>query len=97
VDELYATSGYIFTLGCAIVSWRSCKQTILTRSTTEAELTTLDTVTFEVDWLCDLLMDLPIIEKPLPAILIYCDSQTMIVKVDSSKDNMKSSRLIKNG
>jgi hypothetical protein len=25
VDELYATSGYVLTLGCAIVSWRSCK------------------------------------------------------------------------
>jgi hypothetical protein len=25
VDELYVTSGYVFTLGYAIVSWRSCK------------------------------------------------------------------------
>jgi hypothetical protein len=25
VDELYVTSGYIFTLGGAAVSWRSCK------------------------------------------------------------------------
>jgi hypothetical protein len=40
-------------------------------------------------------MDLPNIEKPLPAILMNCDNQTMIVKVDSSKDNMKSSRHIK--
>jgi hypothetical protein len=36
VDELYATSGYVFTLGGAAVSWMSCKQTILTRSTMEA-------------------------------------------------------------
>jgi hypothetical protein len=40
-------------------------------------------------------MDLPIIEKPLPIILMSCDSQTVIVKVDSSKDNMKSLRHIK--
>jgi hypothetical protein len=40
-------------------------------------------------------MDLPIVEKPLPAILMNCDNQTVIVKVDSSKDNMKSSRYIK--
>jgi hypothetical protein len=39
VDELYVTSGY--------VSWRSYKQTILTRSTMEAELTALDTATVE--------------------------------------------------
>jgi hypothetical protein len=40
-------------------------------------------------------MDMPIGEKPLPAILMNCDNQTMIVKVDSSNDNIKSSRHIK--
>jgi hypothetical protein len=30
VDELYATSGYVFTFGGGTVSWRSCKQTIYT-------------------------------------------------------------------
>jgi hypothetical protein len=95
VDELYATSGYVFTLGGAAVSWRSCKQMVLTRSTMEAELVSLDTATVEADWLCELLMNLPIIEKPLPAILINRDNQMVIVKVDSSNDNMKSSRHIK--
>jgi hypothetical protein len=85
VDELYATSGYVLTLGGVAVSWRSCKQTILTRSTMEAELLALDTTTVEADWLHELLMDLLIVEKPLPAILINYDNQTVIVKVDSSK------------
>jgi hypothetical protein len=40
-------------------------------------------------------MDLPIVEKPLPIILMNYDNQTVIVKVDSSKDNIKSSRHIK--
>jgi hypothetical protein len=53
VDELYATNEYIFTLGGATVSWWLCKQTILTRSTIEAELITLDTTIVEADWLCD--------------------------------------------
>ena len=44
-DELYATSGYVFTLGGGAISWRSCKQTILARSTMEAELTAFDTAT----------------------------------------------------
>jgi hypothetical protein len=95
VDELYAISGYVFTLGGGAVSWRSCKQTILMRSTMEAELIALDTATVEANWLCELLMDLAIIEKHLPTILMKCDNQTVIVKVDSSKDNMKSSRHIK--
>jgi hypothetical protein len=61
----------------------------------EVELAALDTTTVEADWLCELLMDLPIIKKPLPAILMNCDNQTVIVKIDSSNDNMKSSRHIK--
>jgi hypothetical protein len=94
-DELKATSGYIFTLGGGAVSWRSCKQTILTKSTMEAELTALDTATTEAEWLRELLLDLPVVEKPIPAILKNCDNQTVITKVNSSKDNMKSSRHVK--
>jgi hypothetical protein len=94
-DELKATSGYVFTLGGGAISWKSCKQTILTRSAMEAELAALDTATVETEWLCELLMDLPIVEKPIPTILINWDNQTMIVKVNSSKVNMKSSRHVK--
>jgi hypothetical protein len=40
-------------------------------------------------------MDMPIVKEPLSAILMNYDNQTVIVKVDSSMDNMKSSRYIK--
>jgi len=94
-DELYATSEYVFTLGGGAISWRSCKQTILTRSTMEAELTALDTATVEAEWLRELLMDLPVVEKPVPVILMNCDNQTVIVNVNSAKNNAKSSRHVK--
>jgi hypothetical protein len=88
-------SGYLFTLGGGVVSWKSCKQTILTRSTMEAELTALDTTTIEAEWLQELLMDLPVVEKPIPVIPMNYDNQTVIIKLNSSKDNMKSSRHVK--
>jgi hypothetical protein len=94
VDELYNMSGYIFTLDGVVVSWTSCKHIILTRSTIGAKLASLDTTTMETDWLREFLMDLPIFEKPLLIILMNCDNQMMIVKVNSSEDNMKSSRHI---
>ena len=94
-DEIYATSGYVFSLGGGVVSWKSCKQTILIRSTMEAELTALDTATIEAEWLRELLMDLPVVEKPIPAISKNCDNQTVIIKVNSLKDNMKSTRHVK--
>ena len=37
-------------------------------------------------------MDLPVVEKLVPAILMNGDNQTVIVKVNSAKDNAKSSR-----
>jgi hypothetical protein len=74
-DEIYATSGYVFLLGGGIVSWKSCKQTILTRSTMEAELTTLDTASVEDEWHRELLMDLPVVEKHVLAISMNCDNQ----------------------
>ena len=58
----------------------------------EAELTALDTAGFEAEWLRDLLMNLPVVKKPIPAISMNCDNQTVITKVNSSKDNMKSTR-----
>jgi hypothetical protein len=94
-DEIKATSIYAFTLEGAAVSWKSCKHTILTRSTMEAELTTLDTAIVEAKWLCELLMDLPMVEKLIPTILMNCDNETVITKVNNSKENMKSSRHIK--
>ena len=40
-------------------------------------------------------MDLPVVEKPVLSILMNCDNQTVIVKVKSSKDNMKSNKHIR--
>ena len=61
----------------------------------EAELTDLDTTIVEAEWLRELLMDLPVVEKPVPVILMNYDNQTVIVKVNSAKDDAKSSRHVK--
>ena len=61
----------------------------------EAKLTALDTATVKVEWLCELLMNLLVVEKPVPAILMNCDNQTVMAKVNSAKDNTKSSRYVK--
>jgi hypothetical protein len=83
-DKMKATSGYIFILGGGTISWRSCNQTILTKSTMEAELAALDIASTEAEWLRELLMDLPMVEKPISAILINCDNQMVITKVKNS-------------
>ncbi|XP_074314859.1 secreted RxLR effector protein 161-like [Silene latifolia] len=40
-DEIHSTSGYIFTLASGAISWKSCKQTCLAKSTMESEFIAL--------------------------------------------------------
>jgi len=61
----------------------------------KAEPIALDTAGAEAEWLRELLMDLPVVEKPIPTISMNCDNQIVITKVNSSKDNMKSTRHVK--
>jgi hypothetical protein len=61
----------------------------------EAELIALDSSRAEAEWLRDFLLDLPVVEKPIPAISMNCDNQTVTTKVNSSKNKMKSTRHVK--
>jgi hypothetical protein len=74
VDELYATSEYAFLVGGGAVSWKSCKQTILTKSKMKVELKALHTADVEAEWLRELLMNLPMVEKHIPAISMNYDN-----------------------
>jgi hypothetical protein len=40
-------------------------------------------------------MDLSVVKKPILTISMNCDNQTVIIKVNSSKDNIKSTRHVK--
>ena len=50
-EESKSTSGYVFTLTGAVVSWKSSKQTCIARSTMESEFIALDKAEEEAEWL----------------------------------------------
>ena len=77
-DDSKATSGYIFNIAGGAVSWKSKKQTILAQSTMESELIALASASEEARWLRNLLSEIPLWDKPIPPILIYCDSTAAI-------------------
>jgi hypothetical protein len=58
----------------------------------EVELVALESATTEAEWLKELLMDLPMVYKLIPAILLHCDNQSVITivgmqrKMQSSQD-----------
>ena len=90
IKDSKSTSGYVFTLGGAAVSWKSSKQTCIARSTMESEFIALDKATEEAEWLRQFVEDIPRWSKPVPAICIHCDSQSAIGRAQSNMYNGKS-------
>ncbi|GJR25430.1 retrovirus-related pol polyprotein from transposon TNT 1-94 [Tanacetum coccineum] len=52
-----STSGYVFTLGGAAISWKSSKQTVIAKSTMESEFIALDKCGEEAEWLRSIVED----------------------------------------
>ncbi|KAL0445959.1 UNVERIFIED_CONTAM: Retrovirus-related Pol polyprotein from transposon TNT 1-94 [Sesamum latifolium] len=88
-----STSGYVFTIGGGAVSWKSSKQTCIARSTMESEFIALDKAGEEAEWLRNFLEDIPCWTKPVPAIMIHCDSQSAIGRAQSGKKVSKAPKI----
>ena len=56
----------------------------------EAELIALASANEEANWLRDLFYEIPLQEKPIPPILIHCDSTATIGRVKNCYYNGKS-------
>ncbi|KAH9686503.1 hypothetical protein KPL70_014374 [Citrus sinensis] len=87
VKDLKSTSGYVFTLVGAAVSWRSSKQTVIVKSTMESKFIALDKYGEEAEWLRNFLEGIPKWPKPVPTICIHCDSQSAIGRAKSNMYN----------
>ncbi|CAL2230985.1 unnamed protein product [Prunus armeniaca] len=93
-SDVKSTSGYVFLLGGAAISWASKKQTIISRSTMESELIALDTACTEAEWIKNFLLEIPIVNKPIPAFSIHCDNKAVIDLVRQAHTNKKMNRHI---
>ncbi|GJZ79412.1 retrotransposon protein, putative, ty1-copia subclass [Tanacetum coccineum] len=64
IKDSRSTSGYVFTLGGAAISWKSSKQTVIAKSTMESEFIALDKCGEEAEWLRQFVEDIPRWPKP---------------------------------
>ncbi|GJV71304.1 DNA polymerase zeta catalytic subunit-like protein [Tanacetum coccineum] len=90
IKDSRSTSGYVFTLGGAAISWKSSKQTVIAKSTMESEFIALDKCGEEAEWICQFVKDIPKWSKPVTTISIHCDSQSAIGRAHSIMYNGKS-------
>ncbi|KAI3521421.1 hypothetical protein L1887_10887 [Cichorium endivia] len=77
VNSRRSVTGYCLFLGNSLISWKSKKQSTISRSSTESEYRALATVTCEVLWLLKLMRDLGL--KYKVPVSLYCDNQSAIL------------------
>lgn len=75
IDSRRSMTGYVFTLGCSVVSWKATLQATVTLSTTEAEYMALTEAAKEGIWLKGLVSDLGLYHDQA---IVYCDSLSAI-------------------
>ena len=75
-DTRRSVTGFCFFLGSSLVSWKSKKQTTISRSSSEAEYRALAQSACEAQWLLYLLNDFGLTSSS-PAV-IYCDNQSVL-------------------
>nr|GEU50516.1 uncharacterized mitochondrial protein AtMg00810-like [Tanacetum cinerariifolium] len=71
-----STTGFCIFLGDSLISWKSKKQDVLSRSYTETEYRVMAVTTSEIVWLRWLLVDIGVhITSPTP---LYCNNRSAI-------------------
>ncbi|XP_055589903.1 uncharacterized protein LOC129742083 [Uranotaenia lowii] len=86
-----STSGFVFMMGGAAISWRSRQQSIVALSSMESEYVSLSEAAQETVWLRRLLTDLGLSQKQ-PTTL-YEDNQSCIAFVRSERVNKRSKHI----
>lgn len=76
IDTRRSITGYIMLFGNSPISWKSKKQTTISRSSSEAEYRAMASASSEVTWLIRLLAELGV--DNLQPVTLHCDNQSAL-------------------
>ncbi|XP_062080757.1 secreted RxLR effector protein 161-like [Humulus lupulus] len=90
VEDNLSIIGWVFTLGGDVVSWGSKKKTYIIHSTMDFKFVALIAIGKEVEWLRDLMLEIPKTVVDVSRILIHCDNQATFIGAYNKIYNGKS-------
>ena len=96
LESRKSTSGFMFTLGGGVVSWRSVKQSSIVNSTMEAEYISASETTKETIWLKNFLLDLGVVPSMQSAITLYCDNSGAVANSKEPKSHKRGNHIERN-
>jgi hypothetical protein len=88
-DDSKPQSGYVFVMNGGAVSWRSSKQSVVARSTTEAEYIAASDSAEEAVWMKDFISELGVVPSALDPMVIYCDNNGAIANTQEPRSHKK--------
>jgi deoxyinosine 3'endonuclease (endonuclease V) len=77
-EDRKSTLGYLFKFASGIICYKSCKQKLVTTSTTEAEYVALTYAAKEATWLVQLLEQIGYLRNDVYLVKLYGDNQPSI-------------------
>ncbi|KAG9450499.1 hypothetical protein H6P81_010464 [Aristolochia fimbriata] len=92
-DDRKSTSGFVFMLGSAAISWASKKQKCVARSTMEAEFVAYSLASTEAVWIKGFLEDLKLSCWDGSPIQLFCDNQTTVTTLKNGEISSKGKHI----
>jgi hypothetical protein len=86
VDNRRSTSGYVFLFNGACVHWQSKQQSLIARSTHQAEYIAMANASYETSYLRRLIADIHPECHPAHPTTLYADNQSAITTAQSGQD-----------
>jgi hypothetical protein len=92
-DDSKSQSGYVFVMNGEAVSWRSSKQSVVTRSSTEAEYVAASEAAQEAVWMKVFISELSVVPSVLDPMVTYCDNNGTIANAKEPRSLIRLKRI----